>query len=237
MYFSQVTLLSLDKIAENPNHLTWVSGDNGYFHHQLLWTFFPGKAEGSVSPFRFRREQAIQPLGFLVVSEEEPRELPGWQILAKPYNPQIEFGMLLGFKLLANPVVAKKDPNSPESDKRFRHDVVMNEKGRLKEKKMGLPPIYDIARMAGLAWLKERAEKNGFQFDDDLVRIDQYRQHRFGKGKHDQSEAKNQIKISTLEFSGVLRVVDPAKFKDALIKGVGPAKGFGCGLLVVRKIS
>ena len=41
---------------------------------------------------------------------------------------------------------------------------------------------------------------------------------------------------SALDFSGELTVIDPAAFIVALSKGIGPAKAFGCGLLLVRRI-
>ena len=33
-----------------------------------------------------------------------------------------------------------------------------------------------------------------------------------------------------------LEVADPARFFDALVRGVGPAKAFGCGLMLVRRV-
>jgi CRISPR system Cascade subunit CasE len=53
-------------------------------------------------------------------------------------------------------------------------------------------------------------------------------------------------KIIPVTFEGVLKVVDPEKFKEQVYKkynekgeyiaGLGPAKAFGCGLMLVRKI-
>lgn len=45
---------------------------------------------------------------------------------------------------------------------------------------------------------------------------------------------KVQIKIA--RFEGVLEVIDSERFiRDALFKGIGPAKGFGCGLLSIAR--
>ena len=41
---------------------------------------------------------------------------------------------------------------------------------------------------------------------------------------------------STLDFSGLLTVTAPEKFLSALYGGIGPAKGFGCGLLLVKRV-
>ncbi len=45
-----------------------------------------------------------------------------------------------------------------------------------------------------------------------------------------------QVSLSTLEFNGVLTVADPKLFLETLYEGIGPAKGFGCGLMLVRRI-
>ena len=44
------------------------------------------------------------------------------------------------------------------------------------------------------------------------------------------------ICFSTLDFSGLLTVTAPEKFLSALYGGIGPAKGFGCGLLLVKRV-
>jgi CRISPR-associated protein Cas6/Cse3/CasE subtype I-E len=53
-------------------------------------------------------------------------------------------------------------------------------------------------------------------------------------------------KIVPVNFEGILRVVNPEKFKEQIyeeynekgeyIAGIGHAKAFGCGLMLVRKI-
>lgn len=42
-------------------------------------------------------------------------------------------------------------------------------------------------------------------------------------------------KLVTCTFEGVLRVCDPGTLVTLLENGVGPAKAFGCGLLLVRR--
>ncbi|MCI0724558.1 MAG: type I-E CRISPR-associated protein Cas6/Cse3/CasE [Acidobacteria bacterium] len=39
-----------------------------------------------------------------------------------------------------------------------------------------------------------------------------------------------------MDFSGMLFVINPKAFAVALHKGIGPAKAFGCGLMLVRRI-
>jgi len=41
------------------------------------------------------------------------------------------------------------------------------------------------------------------------------------------------VSFRVAEFSGFLEVIDPPRLVDVLCRGVGSAKGFGCGLLVL----
>ena len=42
-------------------------------------------------------------------------------------------------------------------------------------------------------------------------------------------------KIVPVDYEGLLTVTDPAMLLDLLNRGVGPAKAFGCGLMLVRR--
>jgi CRISPR system Cascade subunit CasE len=44
------------------------------------------------------------------------------------------------------------------------------------------------------------------------------------------------IALSTLDFEGGLAVTDPERLRVVLLAGIGPAKAFGCGLLLVRRM-
>ncbi len=101
----------------------------------------------------------------------------------------------------------------------------MEEKHRLKAPGTpeGARPLEaELVQTAGERWLAERAERAGFRLR--AVRADGYRQHLFHKG------GGRQVRLSTLDFSGVLEVCDPAVFVQKLHQGFGPAKSFGCGL-------
>ena len=55
---------------------------------------------------------------------------------------------------------------------------------------------------------------------------DGQRKHRFGSSE-----------FSAALFNGILRVTDAGKFADAVANGIGPAKGFGFGLLSVAPLT
>ena len=154
-----------------------------------------------------------------------------WAVQSKPYAPELQAGQWLHFDLRANPVVTR-----PLADGRSaRHDVVMQEKTRLlKDRGLSIwadwrtpdrPPLADLVQGCGSAWLQARSEGLGIHLDLETLRADGYEQHR---GKADK------LSISTIDFSGRFKVVDPEALRDALFGGVGHAKAFGCGLLLVR---
>lgn len=112
-----------------------------------------------------------------------------------------------------------------------RHDVVMDakRKNQHSEDKIDQANTNNITQQAGSEWLIKRSASHGFIIDEDGMRVEAYRQHRSRKPGHT-------IAYSTLDFTGVLQVDAPEPFVSSLINGIGPAKAFGCGLLLVRRL-
>lgn len=150
-----------------------------------------------------------------------------WEILTKECKPQLRLDQRLGFMLCANPIRSRRDENG----KQQRHDVVMEE--RLKFKKEGnICDLPIIVQENGFRWLEERAVSYGFRILSNNVRVDGYQQRKFFKKK-----GNNLITFSTLDFNGLLAVTEPDVFiEKCLFQGIGPAKGFGCGLMLVRRV-
>jgi CRISPR system Cascade subunit CasE len=210
----------------------WIGG--AYEAHQWLWRFLPARA-GTPRRFLFRRRDADGLPRFYVVSDREPAAPTAyWQVSSKPYAPELAAGDRLAFDLRANPVVTTRNA----AGKPVRHDVVMQEKTRLL-KERGLshwadwttpdrPTLPDLVHRCCAAWLQQRCERLGIALDEpDSLRAEGYEQHR-GKG--------GAIRLSTVDFSGRLRVLDPAALRPALFGGIGHGKAFGCGLLLLRPI-
>lgn len=74
-------------------------------------------------------------------------------------------------------------------------------------------------------WLTSREEAIGVSFTDfsSDTSIDTFNR----KG--------NKMTLQSTEFEGVLTVVDPDRFRNALINGIGPAKAHGCGLITISR--
>ncbi|MCO6428717.1 type I-E CRISPR-associated protein Cas6/Cse3/CasE [Nitrosomonas communis] len=243
MYFSLITPMPG---AEREAAMQWAK--NPYDDHQWLWRFLAAEP-GTARDFLFRRRDGEGRMpGFYVVSARKPQSFSGaWQVQIRDYDPQLQEGQRLAFELRANPVVTHK-----VNGKSRRDDVVMHEKKRLLAER-GIkcwadwpdmdktkPPLYELIQTTCLHWLERRGEKAGFSIltrelhDKDRsilteksVRVDGYIQHRSGR---------KDIHFSTVDFAGELIVTDTSAFRKILLNGIGPAKAFGCGLLLVRRL-
>jgi CRISPR system Cascade subunit CasE len=295
MYFSRV------KVKGNIRELTQfhnVIRGNGYGIHQLLWDLFPGSKKRS---FLFREEIVGEQLPrydgsrgmqiYYIVSQNEPkRPHLFFEIESKIYNPKIETGDRLAFRLRANPTVSRKETGKINS---VRHDVVMDaqycclrelaqdagveaagKKSDLKERVLvswlssknpvitaklarmlkaneryrelldqKLPPakLFDHAFKAATdnaleKWLTDKGEQKGFK----LLRNEKRKQLKFqGEGYrwHALPKKGKTAGFSSIDFSGEIEVTSPDSFTEkALFEGIGPAKAFGCGLMLVRRV-
>jgi len=208
----------------------WRSVRNPYDVHGMVWRIFSDGARKD-RDFIYRLEMQESSPVIYAVSTAEPVDLDGiWAVEEKEYNPVLRTGQRLGFSLRANPIRSKRD----EERKQHRHDVVMDAKVLLEQS--GCPPDAMpsqemLVQKEGFSWLSSRAEAAGFVVDEGMVRADGYRQHRFKKPK-----GTHWVSISTIDFTGVLTVRDPERFEQALYAGIGPAKSFGCGLMLIRPV-
>lgn len=230
MYFSRVrvTTHGLDR----PALVKLLSGD-AYANHQLLWRLFPDAEE---RPFLFRQEMEQEQLGselsprglpiFYMLSSLEPTPLPGLlECESKPFEPRLSEGDRLIFKLRANPTVAKKREGETRSR---RHDVLMDAKLRARQEGSG--SAGDVQRAmedSALEWLAYRSRDLGFD-PISAPQISGYRQHQFRR-------KKREIRFSSVDYEGVMTVIDPERLRTALLDGVGRSRAFGCGLLMVRR--
>lgn len=231
------------------HNLTALGGLDPYGQHRLLWRFFdlPKDNHRQRTPFLFRAEVANGLPLFYVLSTTQISDSKGqWIFESKTYRPQLAVGDRLAFKLRANPIVERSGAVLLAADgtprlrtsgakegqpkcKVARHDVVMDAKRRMNWASLApdeRPMLAHLAQDAGSRWLQAREVRLGCHFEVDRLRADGYRTHRMrGRG----------IILSTLDFEGELTITDAARFNDALLHGIGPAKSFGCGLLLVRR--
>ena len=221
MYFSRIELRHEARVV---SHLARPFVLDGYRLHQVLWQLF--KDDGDTHrDFLYRRIESSSWPCFYLVSGRKPVDGQGvWSVHSKEYAPKLVAGQCLGFSLRANPVVTKPGSHG----KPVRHDVIMNAKRQSRTETGAISNQSILIQEAGQAWLETRAAKYGFHLDH--VRVDAYRQHQFRK-----TRGEHMIRLSTVDFNGILTVREPEQFCQTLFTGLGPAKGFGCGLLLVRR--
>jgi CRISPR system Cascade subunit CasE len=221
-YFSRVRLSSQPQGRELLRSLS-AQGD-AYFDHALIWRLFPG--DGEARDFLFRRErEGDGPLSYYAVSQRAPQAVSGiLTVQSKPYEPRLVVGERVCFNLRANPVVTRKT----KGGKSQRHDVLMDAKQQAKDNKLDQVGRRESMEAAALEWLAKRAPEWGLSVQMESVLTNGYAQHRLRtKGRS--------IEFSSLDYCGQAQVTDPARLAVALVEGVGHARGFGCGLLLVKR--
>ena len=224
MYMSRLTLRPE---RAQPSQLIRISADGGYRLHQLLWELFEGDQP---RPFLYRQESRSALPRLLLLSEQEPHDPADlWRIESQLYAPKLLAGERLAFSIRINPIIKKRD----DAGRQWRHDLVMEQKQQLK--RSGTPHAQwptqpELAYRAAVQWLTQRAEGGGYALDPNSLLAEEYRQHRM------QKRGKAPIRLTTLDCSGLLTVTDPERLLQTLKTGLGPAKGFGCGLLLVRRV-
>jgi len=166
---------------------------------------------GPAGGFLFRIDLGHPPV---VVVQSARR--PDWEyafanasfLLAGPphvreYVPVLQSGRRLRFRLRANPTVKRAVQRDGQA-KPARHALLDEADQR--------------------AWLMRKAQGAGFTPLDFAVT---------GVRRVTCSSPKGKQTHVAVDFEGLLEVTDPAAFQAALAGGIGPAKGFGFGLLSI----
>ncbi|SFP52289.1 CRISPR system Cascade subunit CasE [Amycolatopsis arida] len=163
-----------------------------------------------VSPHRPELDDLAEVAGSTTQGWEEPK--PAWE--TRDYAPLLDrlaAGDRWAFRLTANPVVSRRKSAEAKRSQRFGHVTATHQ----------------------TAWLLKRIGKHGFAVvngesgEPDLA-VRGRRTLRF-------SRRGSEVVIATATFEGVLEVTDPAALRRALTSGIGPAKGYGCGLLTLAR--
>jgi CRISPR system Cascade subunit CasE len=190
--------------------------------HHLVWKFFPGVQRGE-RPFLYRYELEQGRPCFYVVSETVPVAWQGWSLEHKAYAPQLSAGDMLYFSARINPIVSVEGK---------RHDAVAYFKTQNPDWQK-LPP-QELKHSVLATWLERRAEANGFSIIPNQIRVHDYEQHDFHKGRG-RGKGSHNIRLSVATLEGSLTVTDPEAFNRLLTTGLGHAKAYGCGMFLVRR--
>jgi len=187
---------------------------DSYDWHQAVWRAFP-RRDGQQRDFLSRLDERPDGFRLLIVAPVEPTR-PDWCPSGcwqtKPI-PESYFGKnRYAFQLCANPTkkVAKLNPGGSTTKNGKRVPL------RLREELV--------------AWMERKGEQGGFRVEVEKLRTIPRGPERFQK--KDQGGTH-----SSVEFAGMLTVTDPAKFHETFTRGIGSAKAFGFGLLIIAPTS
>ena len=162
--------------------------------------------------FRVEDNRPGQPARVLVQSHQPPCPAPGIGLLgSREFRPQPTAGQRLAFLLTANPVKTIQDTETTQKPAKTRATCRV--------------PLIDEDQQRD--WL---GRKLGGAAKLETVSLLPHAPVFFRRGQR-------AGKLVTLTFEGVLNVEDPWALVTLLENGVGPAKAFGCGLLLVRRLA
>lgn len=188
-------------------------------HAAVLAAFPSDLRTPSEGRILWRLDETAHDVVLYVVSPAEPdlthlaesvgRPTYGWQ--TKDYQPFLDKlvdGETWSFRLRVNPV----------------HNVPPPDGGRGKR-------VAHVTVAQQTSWFHQRTSRHGFRIADgsadapDLL-LRSRNTLRFNRGGRD-------VTIATAVFEGTLTVDDPIALRAALVGGIGPGKGYGCGLLTL----
>ncbi len=212
----------LSRLQLNPhNRQVWRQHlQNPYKVHQMVMRGFPDGVKREMAQVLHRLEVRDERPVLMVQSALPPDWAtvnPAYLMVPDRYDPwpnpavrefelPLQNDQIFSFRLLANPTV-----------KKVRHD----ENGERLKNSNRVPLLREEKQRA---WLDKRAEASGFVVLD--VAISQGQSQKMWKAPKTQP-----ITLYTVQFDGYLRVTDSAALQEAIKKGIGPARAFGCGLL------
>ncbi|TFI00786.1 type I-E CRISPR-associated protein Cas6/Cse3/CasE [Micrococcus flavus] len=143
------------------------------------------------------------------------------RVLWRAFLSRLVTGQRWAFRLAANPVKAKAQPDGRRSKV--------------------LPHVTPAQQVA---WLQERAAGWGFSVpaagESDgpgAVTVTHRADERFGRGQNGAGRRRSRVTLRVVQFDGVLDVADASLLRQALTGGMGRAKGYGCGLMTLRPIA
>ncbi len=195
---------------------------DAYTWHQMVWQAFPGR-DGKTRDFLTRLDDKPGGAQLLIVSPVEPRR-PDWLGAAdawesKPIPSAYFQARRYRFQLRANPT----------------HKPVKDQDGQYiaDAKKRKRRAITGDAELT--AWLRRKGEAGGFRLCDG-VELQIWRDaQRFEKRQADGIRQRGVH--AAVDFSGVVEITDsPLFLSNTFSKGLGTAKAFGFGLLVLAPL-
>lgn len=212
MYLSQLILDPLNRFAR-------IDLSNPYELHRTLMRGFPTPLPKDERVL-FRLEHPRQSRDNVAVILVQSVYAPDWSVLQE-----------LESYLLADPAVKSLDDLVFQRGQRLRFRLRANPSQRLSKTGNRVGLLHPEEQ---LAWLERKGTQAGFRIGQESVLVHAAEERKFFADKPEGAQAprkKSPLTIQMVDFEGILEVCDPQTFRQGLLQGIGPAKGFGCGLL------
>lgn len=189
----------------------------GQVHH-LVWSLFGDRESDRQFLYRMTGAGVRQPI--LLYSAEPPKDNTGlWKVETKSMTLPEVAGERVAWSIRVNPVVSRDGK---------KHDVVTDARRTApKDERWD-----DTARRVMPGWLAPRLEKIGLQVSEGDIIVEGSAKHEF---PHDRGGRP--VTVRTVDLSGTATVIDPATLASGILNGIGSAKIYGCGLLLLRRIA
>ena len=191
--------------------------------HQLIWLLFNYNRDMD-RDFIYQKKQTGEHTEFIVVSHRRPINVKGLKVITKNYDPKITTGERFKFNIEINPTIRSVKTKNKVSVWDYYY-LQLFDKGcsqdQIKEKREEKVKDWAIAKM----------EKYGMTIEE--LEIESRYKYHINKSKNMFS---SKIVYDVISFVGILRVTNIKEFQEALFDGIGRCKGFGCGLLLVRRL-
>lgn len=149
----------------------------------------------------------------LILSEDKPR----LESIIKQFGYPEVSGETKEYDVLLNRL---------DNDQKWRFRLVANPTRTIKNEKGERKISAHVSDKYQLEWLKQKAEKNGFEVDEAMVMSSDWKI--FKKAGN-----KDRVRIKEASFEGMLTIKDVELFKNALIQGIGRGKVYGMGMLTI----
>ena len=200
-------------------------------HHRLIWSLFP--PGGCQRDFLWRATRRTE---FLVLSQRRPCRNELFEPLeVKTFTPDLDVGDRLRFTLRVNATKHRlARPTGRTGPAGHRTDIVTDALLTLREHSRhvdGRGRVPDTERCAtekavAMQWLARQGEKSGFAVESVDVESWLRRHLRRPRGRD--------ATIGILNLTGIVRVMEVESFTTRLRNGLGRARAFGCGLMLIR---
>lgn len=185
-----------------------------YDWHQKIWLAFSGRGEQS-RDFLIRVDRKDACFRVLILSRSIPHK-PDWCPTdcfgTKPIPDAFFSHARYRFSLLANPTRKVRSNKAGERTKNGR--------------RLAITKREDL-----IAWLQRKAEGGGFNVNADSLRTVSRGREFFHKDAHSHGAH------AAVEFRGELNVTGAERFRTTVATGIGSAKAFGFGLLVLAPLN